>query len=75
MWTVYPKAGIIFSEKESIIGILGKESDLEEYLPILKLFAKEGKNLFSNVIIPAKYSVDGKEHVVKSQEEFYRDYK
>lgn len=75
MWTMYPKAAEIFSEKESMIGILGKESDLEEYLPILKLFAKEGKNLFSDVIIPAKYSIDGKEHVVNSQEEFYRYYK
>lgn len=75
MWTMYPKAAEIFSEKESMIGLLGKESDLEEYLPILKLFAKEGKNLFSNVIIPAKYSVDGKEHVVNNQEEFNRYYK
>ena len=75
MWTMYPKAAEIFSEKESMIGILGKESDLEEYLPILKLFAKEGKNLFSDVTIPAEYSVDGKEHVVNSQEEFYRYYK
>ena len=40
---MYPKAAEIFSEKESIIGILGKESDLEEYLPILKLFAKRRK--------------------------------
>lgn len=75
MWTMYPKAAEIFSEKESMIGILGKESDLEEYLPILKLFAKEGKNLFSDVKIPAEYSVDGKEHVVNSQEEFYRNFK
>lgn len=75
MWTTYPKAAEILSEKESMIGILGKESDLEEYLPILKLFAKEGKNLFSDVTIPAEYSVDGKEHVVNSQEEFYRYYK
>ena len=75
MWTMYPKAAEIFSEKESMIGILGNESDLEEYLPILKLFAKEGKNLFSDVKIPAEYSVDGKEHVVNSQEEFYRNYK
>ncbi len=75
MWTTYPKAAEILSEKESMIGILGKESDLEEYLPILKLFAKEGKNLFSDVAIPAEYSVDGKEHVVNSQEEFYRYYK
>lgn len=75
MWTMYPKAAKILSEKESMIGILGKESDLEEYLPILKLFAKEGKNLFSDVTIPAEYSVDGKEHVVNSQEEFYRYYK
>lgn len=75
MWTMYPKAAEIFSEKESMIGILGKESDLEEYLPILKLFAREGKNLFSDVTIPAEYSVDGKEHVVNSQEEFYRYYK
>lgn len=42
MWIMYPKAAEIFSEKESMIGLLGKESDLEEYLPILKLFAKEG---------------------------------
>ena len=75
MWTMYPKAAEIFSEKESMIGILGNESDLEEYLPILKLFAKEGKNLFSDVKIPAEYSVDGKEHVVNSQEEFYRNFK
>lgn len=75
MWTTYPKAAEILSEKESMIGILGKESDLEEYLPIIKLFAKEGKNLFSDVTIPAEYSVDGKEHVVNSQEEFYRYYK
>ena len=75
MWIMYPKAAEIFSEKESMIGLLGKESDLEEYLPILKLFAKEGKNLFSNVIIPAKYSVDGKEQVVNNQEEFNRYYK
>ena len=75
MWTMYPKAAEIFSEKESMIGILGKESDLEEYLPILKLFAKEGKNLFSDVKIHAEYSVDGKEHVVNSQEEFYRNFK
>lgn len=75
MWTTYPKVAEILSEKESMIGILGKESDLEEYLPILKLFAKEGKNLFSDVAIPAEYSVDGKEHVVNSQEEFYRYYK
>lgn len=75
MWIMYPKAAEIFSEKESMIGLLGKESDLEEYLPILKLFAKEGKNLFSNVIIPAKYSVDGKERVVNNQEEFNRYYK
>ncbi|MDB8641888.1 hypothetical protein [Streptococcus australis] len=75
MWTMYPKAAEIFSEKESMIGILGKESDLEEYLPILKLFAKEGENLFSDVKIPAEYTVDGKEHVVNSQEEFYRNFK
>lgn len=75
MWTTYPKAAEILSEKESMIGILGKESDLEEYLPIIKLFAKERKNLFSDVTIPAEYSVDGKEHVVNSQEEFYRYYK
>lgn len=75
MWTMYPKAAEIFSEKESMIGILGNESDLEEYLPILKLFAQEGKNLFSDVKIPAEYSVDGKEHVVNSQEEFYRNFK
>ena len=44
MWTMYPKAAEIFSEKESMIGILGKESDLEEYLPILKLFAITSKD-------------------------------
>ena len=31
----------IFSEKESMIGILGKKTELEEYLPILKLFDRE----------------------------------
>ena len=75
MWTTYPKAAEILSEKESMIGIFRKGIGFEEYLPIIKLFAKEGKNLFSDVTIPAEYSVDGKEHVVNSQEEFYRYYK
>ena len=43
---MYPKAEEIFSEKESMIGILGKKTELEEYLPILKLFYREGENLF-----------------------------
>lgn len=70
MSSMYPKAEEIFSEKESMIGILGKKTELEEYLPILKLFYREGENLFSDVTIPAQYSVDGKEYIVNSQEEF-----
>ena len=61
MSSMYPKAEEIFSEKESMIGILGKKTELEEYLPILKLFYREGENLFSDATIPAQYSVDGKE--------------
>ena len=65
---MYPKAEEIFSEKESMIGILGKKTELEEYLPILKLFYREGENLFSDVTIPAQYSVDGKEYIVNAGE-------
>ena len=67
MSSMYPKAEEIFSEKESMIGILGKKTELEEYLPILKLFYREGENLFSDVTIPAQYYVDGKEYIVNSQ--------
>lgn len=70
MSSMYTKAEEIFSEKESMIGILGKKPELEEYLPILKLFYREGENLFSDVTIPAEYFVDGKEYIVNSQEEF-----
>ena len=72
MWQKYPKAAEIFSEKGSMIGILKTGNKLENQLSILELLVKKGEPLFSNVIIPAKYSVDGKEHVVNSQEEFYR---
>ena len=46
MWTMYPKAAEIFSEKESIIGILGKESDLEEYYQFLNFSLKKERIYF-----------------------------
>ena len=46
---MYPKAEEIFSEKESMIGIFGKKPELEEYLPILKLFDREGLLLYQKV--------------------------
>ena len=58
----------LFEEYMATTEELGFE--LEEYLPILKLFYREGENLFSDVTIPAQYSVDGKEYIVNSQEEF-----
>ena len=58
----------LFEEYMATTEELGFE--LEEYLPILKLFDREGENLFSDVTISSEYSVDGKEYIVNSQEEF-----
>lgn len=74
IWTKYPKAAEIFSKNDSMIALLKDITSLEDNLPLLQLLVKDGTNLFEDVRIPTKYSVDGQEHTVNSLEEFKQYY-
>ena len=71
----YPEAAKLLEDENGMVAILTDKPSFESSLPILQLLYKKDTNLFENVTIPADNSVDGQEHVVKSQEEFVKYYK
>lgn len=71
----YPQVYKIMHEKDACIAFLNRETDVELVKNVTELFFPPGTNVFENVTIPAKYSVDGQEHVINSAEELQKYYK
>lgn len=71
----YPQVYKIMHEKDARVTFLNRETDVELVKNVTELFFPPGTNVFENVTIPAKYSVDGQEHVINSAEELQKYYK
>ena len=71
----YPELYKIMQKSDAHVAFLNEEVDIELVQKITELFFPPGTNVFENVTIPAKYSVDGQEHVVNSAEELQQYYK
>ena len=74
IWNKYPRSAEILSNKNSTLIMLGDILTLEDRLPTLQLLVGNGENIFKNIRIPAENSIDGKEHVINSLEEFKHYY-
>ena len=57
------------------VTFLNRETNVELVKNVTELFFPPGTNVFENVTIPAKYSVDGQGHVINSAEELQKYYK
>ncbi|KXT84005.1 hypothetical protein STRDD11_01175 [Streptococcus sp. DD11] len=71
----YPELYKIMQKSDSHVAFLKEDVDIELVQKLAELFFPPGTNVFENVTIPAKYSVDGQEHVVNSAEELQRYYR
>lgn len=71
----YPEVYKIMQGEDARIAFLNKETDVALVKNVTELFFPPGTNVFENVTIPAKYSVDGQEHVINSAEELQKYYK
>ena len=71
----YPELYKILQGYDSRVAFLNEEPDIKLVQKVAELFFPPGTNVFENVTIPAKYSVDGQEHVINSAEELQKYYK
>ena len=71
----YPEIYKIMQGEDARVTFLNRETDVELVKNVTELFFPPGTNVFENVTIPAKYSVDGQEHVINSAEELQKYYK
>jgi hypothetical protein len=71
----YPQIYKIMQGEDARITFLNKETDVELVKNVTDLFFPPGTNVFENVTIPSKYSVDGQDHVINSAEELQKYYK
>lgn len=58
----------------NFIYVLNPKNRLETTLNVIKLAFPSGTNIFKDIMIPAENSIDNKEHVVQSEEEFLQYY-
>ena len=71
----YPDLYKIIQGHGGQVTFLNKTTDVALVKNVTELFFPPGTNVFENVTIPAKYSVDGQEHVINSAEELQKYYK
>ena len=71
----YPEVAKLLEDNNGSIVVLADKPSIENNMPIYQLLYKEGTNLFENVKILRKTTVDGQEHIVNSQEEFITYYR
>ena len=71
----YPELHKILQGYDSRVAFLNEEPDIKLVQKVAELFFPPGTDVFENVTIPAKYSVDGQEHVINSAEELQKYYK
>lgn len=71
----YPEIYKIMQGEDARITFLNRETDVELVKNVTELFFPPGTNVFENVTIPAKYSVDRQDHVINSAEELQKYYK
>lgn len=71
----YPEIYKIMQGEDARVTFLNRETDVELVKNVTELFFPPGTNVFENVTIPAKYSVDGQDHVINSAEELQKYYK
>lgn len=71
----HPQIYKIMQGEDARIAFLNKETDVSLVKNVTELFFPPGTNVFESVTIPAKYSVDGQEHVINSAEELQKYYK
>ena len=75
--TKYPKTRklLLNNIDNNFIYVLNPKNRLETTLNVIKLAFPSGTNIFKDITIPAENSIDNKEHVVQSEEEFLKYYK
>ena len=71
----YPDLYKIIQGYGGQVTFLNETTDVALVKKVAELFFPPGTNVFENVTIPAKYSVDGQEHVINSAEELQKYYK
>lgn len=73
----YPKTRklLLNNIDNNFIYVLNPKNRLETTLNVIKLAFPNGTNIFKDITIPAENSIDYKEHVVQSKEEFLKYYK
>ena len=71
----YPELHKILQGYDSRVAFLNEEPDIKLVQKVAELFFPPGTDVFEDVTIPAKYSLDGQEHVINSAEELQKYYK